>query len=157
MPILELRDNTGFPDTYKEFMGKSTDQKPLSNMGVNSLFYELDTGKMYFWNGEEWEEAAGSGGGGGGDFSTAQVTVENDGSVPFPLATVLNVPDFGLSGSYGSTDGGDSPYTVILYKGKAYAPIDSSTVESISGDIEYDSYAGVYVITGDCTIMFNND
>ena len=53
--VRELRDNTNLPDTYKEYMGLSTDQKPTS-CGVNSLFYELNTKKVYYFDGSTWKE-----------------------------------------------------------------------------------------------------
>ena len=53
--IRELRDNSSRPDTYKEYMGLSTDTKP-TECGVNSLFYELNTKKVYYWNGTTWKE-----------------------------------------------------------------------------------------------------
>lgn len=53
--VRELRDNTNFPDTYKEYMGLSTDQKPTV-CGVNSLFYELNTKKVYYFDGTTWKE-----------------------------------------------------------------------------------------------------
>jgi hypothetical protein len=36
-----------------EFKGLSTDTKPES-CGVNSLFFELDTGDFYYFTGVEW-------------------------------------------------------------------------------------------------------
>ena len=34
MAIRELKDNTNFPDTYKEFSGLSTDSKPTTGNGT---------------------------------------------------------------------------------------------------------------------------
>lgn len=56
MAIRELRDNTNLPKTYKEFSGLSTDSKPTTNIGVNSLFYELNTKKVYYFDGTTWKE-----------------------------------------------------------------------------------------------------
>lgn len=56
MAIRELRDNTNLPNTYKEFSGLSTDSKPTTNIGVNSLFYELNTKKVYYFDGTTWKE-----------------------------------------------------------------------------------------------------
>lgn len=46
-----------------EYMGQSTDEKPTEGVGVNSLFLELDTLDIYYFNGEEWAKC-GEGGGG---------------------------------------------------------------------------------------------
>ena len=56
MAIRELRDNTHLPNTYKEFSGLSTDSKPTENIGVNSLFLELNTNKVYYFDGTTWKE-----------------------------------------------------------------------------------------------------
>lgn len=38
--------------------GLSSDDKP-TNVDVNTIFLELDTGIFYFFNGETWEEVGG--------------------------------------------------------------------------------------------------
>ena len=48
-----------------QIMGLSTDTKPTTGVQPNSLFWELDTNGMYFFDGTEWQ-AIGEGGGGGG-------------------------------------------------------------------------------------------
>ena len=88
------------------------------------------------------------------DFSTAQVTVTNDYFTYFSMATILVDPQYSLEGSYGKTDG-TSPFTIILYKGKAYLWLDN--VESTSGSISLDPNTGLYVVTGDCSITFGED
>lgn len=93
------------------------------------------------------------GGGGTSDFSTAEVTVVSVGQVHLEMPTLLIVPEVNLEGTF-IEPYGDSPYTVILYKGKAYVNLDNP--ESISGDIEYDEDTHLYVITGDCTINFGD-
>lgn len=40
------------------FMGLSTDEKP-TNTGENSLFWELDTGKLYYYANSTWTEYTG--------------------------------------------------------------------------------------------------
>lgn len=42
--------------SYKELTGLSTDTKPTKDVGVNSLFLELDTGDFYFFDGEQWQK-----------------------------------------------------------------------------------------------------
>ena len=42
-----------------EYKGYSTDTKPTDDVGVNSLFLELDTGDFYYFTGETWEKVGG--------------------------------------------------------------------------------------------------
>lgn len=49
-----------------EFLGLSTDDMPMVDIALNSLFLELDTGKVYYFDGSDWLEV-GAGGGDGGD------------------------------------------------------------------------------------------
>ena len=41
------------------FMGLSDDDKPTEGVGVNSLFWELDTNKECYFDGEEWHYVGG--------------------------------------------------------------------------------------------------
>ena len=46
---------------YSEFAGLSTDTKPVDGIATGSVFVEVDTGKVYFFNedadaGSEWTE-----------------------------------------------------------------------------------------------------
>ena len=50
--------NDNRQDGEHEYKGLSTDVKP-EEAGVNSLFLELDTGKFYYFNGEDWNEVGG--------------------------------------------------------------------------------------------------
>lgn len=47
--------NKSYCPTY---MGLSTDEKPTKT-GENSLFWELDTGKLYYFSEGEWVEYGG--------------------------------------------------------------------------------------------------
>lgn len=51
--VREIKHNADYPDAYQEFLGLSTDTKP-TNCGINSLFLELDTGDVYYFNSTEW-------------------------------------------------------------------------------------------------------
>ena len=56
--------NLGFPNGESgdrmEFVGLSTDTpKPTEGIAVNSLFLELDSGKMYYFDGSDWQEVGG--------------------------------------------------------------------------------------------------
>lgn len=41
-----------------DYMGLSTDNKP-TDVAVNSLFLELDTGYFYYFDGENWAKVGG--------------------------------------------------------------------------------------------------
>lgn len=45
-------------EKYNEFAGLSTDAKPTVGVGTGSIFVEVDTGKVYFFNeaSETWVE-----------------------------------------------------------------------------------------------------
>ena len=98
------------------------------------------------------------GGGGGGDLSTCTVTVknghnENSGCAGFPLLYDSN--EYNMHGICISTKQDISPYTVPLYKGKAYfVPTDPFfSFLDMEGDIVHDDTLYCYVITGNCTVM----
>jgi len=95
-------------------------------------------------------------GGGDSDFTTAQLTVTGNpglGNEYLPIVTVN--PDYSVEGAVGTMNlGSGSPYTVILYKGKCYAPF--SNVATTSGSITYNDTLSVYEITGDCSITFSS-
>lgn len=42
-----------------DLRGVSTDVKP-TNAPVNTIFYELDTDKKYYFDGEAWQEIGGA-------------------------------------------------------------------------------------------------
>ena len=43
---------------HAEIFGKSTDTKP-TDVNVNDIFIELDTGNAYFWDGSAWQVIGG--------------------------------------------------------------------------------------------------
>ena len=43
---------------HAEILGKSTDTKP-TDVNVNDMFIELDTGDAYFWDGSAWQVIGG--------------------------------------------------------------------------------------------------
>lgn len=43
-------------ERYNEFAGLSTDEKPTVGVGTGSLFFEVDTKKIYAFNGTSWVE-----------------------------------------------------------------------------------------------------
>lgn len=60
--VIEMKHNAE-ANGYCEFLGLSTDTKPM-NCGINSLFLELDTGKVCYFDGTDWLEVGGSSNGG---------------------------------------------------------------------------------------------
>lgn len=58
-----------------QMMGLSTDTKPTAGILPNSLFWELDTNGMYYFDGTQWQSIGGSGGGGGDDLIELEYTV----------------------------------------------------------------------------------
>ena len=50
--------NTNLQENEYRYKGLSTDDKP-TECAVNSIFLELDTGKFYYFDGEEWAEIGG--------------------------------------------------------------------------------------------------
>ena len=41
---------------YVELEGVSTDEKPTEGIGVNSRFFEFDTGNSFYFDGTAWQE-----------------------------------------------------------------------------------------------------
>lgn len=41
---------------YVELEGLSTDTKPVTAIGINSKFYELDTNDVYYFDGSTWKK-----------------------------------------------------------------------------------------------------
>ena len=41
---------------YKELAGKSTETKPVDGIAQGSWYHEVDTKKVYSFDGEEWVE-----------------------------------------------------------------------------------------------------
>lgn len=50
-----------FVNGTSQFLGVSTDTKP-TNVSMNALFLELDTGDLYFFNGTTWALSIAGGG-----------------------------------------------------------------------------------------------
>lgn len=51
-----------------ELLGSSTDDKP-TDVPVNTLFTELDTNTVYYFDGEEWQTVGSGSGGGDGNIT----------------------------------------------------------------------------------------
>lgn len=44
---------------YVELEGESGDTKPTDDVGINSKFYELDTGDTFYFDGSTWKKVGG--------------------------------------------------------------------------------------------------
>jgi len=84
-----VQDNSGVITPYRliEATGLSTDTKPTANVASNSLFYELDTKKVYYYANDAWAEVG---------------EQAHGGSAEIPGGLVIN------PGNNGSGDGGIS-------------------------------------------------
>ncbi len=49
-----ITNKLGRSSNYVELEGDSQDTKPTDGIGVNSKFYELDTGDTYYFDGSAW-------------------------------------------------------------------------------------------------------
>lgn len=55
-----ITDKMAHDSLYVELEGESEDTKPTTSIGVNSKFYELDTGDVYYFDGSAWQKIGGS-------------------------------------------------------------------------------------------------
>ena len=126
-----------------------TNLDKLNNVDIKSVDGVIESVKI---NGEE-----AGGGGGSSDFSTAEVSVENNTGelingiyvsvVDTPISTVrpMNTLSFNSSRTY----------IVPLYKGSCNWVFNGTANVSVSGDIEWNSENRTAFITGDCTITIS--
>ena len=101
------------------------------------------------------KKLSGGGGGGGGDWTDAKLTVTLDaGTTTYELyadniiyisGDVANIASVVINATAGI-------YPILLYKNKCYIEDEDALITSSSGNIEFDSDAGEYIITGDCSI-----
>lgn len=54
-----ITNNLSNATNYAEYRGLSTDSKPTTGVGANSLFIELDTGNIYYFTGAAWAKVGG--------------------------------------------------------------------------------------------------
>jgi len=58
--ITEIVSGTINTETgHAEYIGLSTDSKPTTGVPTNSLFFELNTGDMYYYTGAAWAKVGG--------------------------------------------------------------------------------------------------
>ena len=59
MAITNMSNKNGDKGTRFDYMGLSTDSKPTDGIDVNSLFLELDSGYLYYYDGSTWSKVGG--------------------------------------------------------------------------------------------------
>lgn len=59
MAVTNMANEHGIHGTRFDFLGLSTDDKPTGDIDVNSLFLELDTGDVYYYDGSDWQKVGG--------------------------------------------------------------------------------------------------
>jgi len=52
--------NSALVNDAWQFEGESTDTKPTGFIPVNSIFWELDTGDFYYFDGSTWNKIGGA-------------------------------------------------------------------------------------------------
>ena len=113
----------------------------------------LPTTMEYFDNllGEQLTD--GEGGGGSSDFSTAEVTLDNEYGADFLYFGAITIEGNELIYTDIEVEAGETATTtVLLYKGKSIDIYPINGYE-FTGNVSYDSEKGVYYITGDATIQ----
>ena len=55
-----ITDRMVHSSNYVELEGENGDDKPTEGIAVNSKFYELDTGDVYYFDGSTWNKIGGS-------------------------------------------------------------------------------------------------
>ncbi len=136
-----------------QMMGLSTDTKPTTGILPNSLFWELDTNGMYYFDGTQWQSIGGSGGGGGSsDFSTAQVTIKASSDMNSGMTTPNFNSEQGVNYATYSASEEDYIIPVPLYNGLCTAQFWGEL--EVTGDIVIDE--STLKITGDGTITFTS-
>lgn len=144
-----------------QMMGLSTDTKPTTGILPNSLFWELDTNGMYYFDGTQWQSIGGSGGGGGGssDFSTLQMTVIGDtgGFTVYPASesseyecAFINANNKFAQDVY--VPQGESVTVTVIFMGDSTIVSPFNNVKSVTGDATYDQETGLITATGDFTV-----
>lgn len=94
------------------------------------------------------------GGGSGGDWTEAELTVTFDGTTSYNLYAnnIIHKSDDFAEISQDIINEVAGVYPMLLYKNKNYIDDEDSLITSSSGNIEFDSDSGKYIITGDCSI-----
>lgn len=59
MAITNMGNQNGLYGNRFDFMGLHDDTKPTEGIDVNSLFLELDTGDIYYFDGSDWAKVGG--------------------------------------------------------------------------------------------------
>lgn len=137
-----------FTNGANRYFGLSSDSKP-SNDYVNSLFQELDTGDLYFFNGTAWGKVGGNSG-----VEVEELDVTENGTYTAPSGkayspVVVNVASGGGEPQYYTATFDD---TEPMMNGVGYVLPSDADVTKIyavgDGGGEYSSYNAYYVSVG---------
>ena len=125
----------------REYRGLSTDTKPTVNVGLNSLFFELDTGKFYYWSGKApWAE-----------IGTAPALTDLTGTTWQIAEEVASLPNPTLAASLNFTSNSANWDTLIL-DGEdgdiAYMSADEPTPAYRAGSWTNNNYRTVAITGG---------
>lgn len=88
-------------------------------------------------------------GGGGGDFSTAEVTINNESGFNYNIPYLSEDGGIEFISGYGSTSG---TFNVVLYKGNAVLVFVEEVSVVYTGNVTELEAGLAYLITGDATI-----
>lgn len=108
-------------------------------------------------NGYSSVEVSVGGGGGGGDFSTAEVTFNNEIAVFIGEGLTIQDNENGLLSIAGAVDENTAyPLTlpITLYKGKATCKWNGESGPTVTGSISFDNDTYTLVVTGNGSITF---
>lgn len=149
--------NHALQNLYKAVSGSATGKVNISKLlcDIHYAITGVESPVKNNWSriidsmATNWPEGSGS-----GNLTIAKL-VANGSNVRFNGPLIAAVPEAGINGAISSSYGLSSPFSVILYDGKAY--LDIATEVGLEGNIAYDSDSGLYVVTGDCTITFGGD
>lgn len=96
---------------------------------------------------------AGGGGGGSSDFSTAEVTINNEMSLNYRLPFLTEVSDIEFITGYGNDSG---TLNVVLYKGNATLLFDEEVGVVYTGNVTELAAGFAYLITGDASFTITS-
>ena len=127
-----------------QIMGLSTDTKPTTGVQPNSLFWELDTNGMYFFDGTQWQPIGGSGGGGGGGGSMPIYKLYNESAKTIAsgrLASLLLTRN-----EYGKSYSTDADYVSMVVGGFGFNnSSNAQALKILSISSTADTYDGVSI------------
>lgn len=124
--VTTLKMVSGETISDAQYMGLSTDSQP-TKAPVNALFLELDTGKFYYFDGEDWAEM-------GGSSSSSEETASQE--------YVMNLFELALARYLGGNSGGGGGLLVTV-----------TGDETIVADKTYDEIMSAYLAGQNVTLI----